>query len=572
MKNIRKKQLLTLMSAIWLIGMLSSCSSYFYLNAASHQVKQNLLSGMNAENTRIFVHNNQDIFSIDHIELNQKQLVGSIITTDKEELKLYQQTMAAKKQLSSNQKEQSTLKKQQQDPNMEIDTLLIQPMNEEQAAEIPTKITNQVHLFTNKLTKNDKEIKLDLNQIDHLKLLKKTMRYREAYQIVLIVLGVILALTLILTIILIISCNCPHVYLDNGTGYTYTNTLFTGAVSQGLERFDYKLIPDHFPSNTSLTMQIRNEDQETQYTNLVQLIAAYHDPSFEVLSDQAGTFYSITQAQNAISVMDNAGKSLAEMVSEKDGFVFSFDTPSKNGMSSSYFQFQNTNHQQNGKLVLSLRNSDWAGFIHQEFNTALGKKHQSWTAKNRLKSGTKQNNALKNAGIPLIVYLKKGNQWVEIDAVQPIGNANMQTLVIPIDKKMMTGNQVEIRMDGGFKFWEIDYAAMDFSAPKPFEVKYLSPTTVSGNPSYLKALLNDDDHYMSTSSGSDAVSVQFDGLKPTNRTLFLQSKGYYIRQEQELGKPEWLQLAKLKRNHGLARFSQDIFLNYLNDFDQLSKN
>jgi hypothetical protein len=227
---------------------------------------------------------------------------------------------------------------------------------------------------------------------------------------------------------------------------------------------------------------------------------------------------------------------------------------------------------ENAKLILSVKNSDWAGLIHQEFNTALGNKHQQWTAKNREKSGAKQNAELKNAGIPLQVYVKKNNRWIEVQSIQPVGNASMHSLVVPIDAKLLSGNQVEIRIDGGFKLWELDYAAMDFSAPKNFEVKQLTPTSVSGDTGFYQALQKDDELYMSTASGSEAVSIQFEGLKPQNRTLFIQSKGYYIRQDVQKGKPDWMQMAKMTRSHGLARFSQDIFLRYLNDLGQLSKN
>lgn len=573
LKNLRNKKKFKFVSIIWLMGMLSSCSSYYYLNSASHKIKDNLLSEMNADNTLIFIHSDHDLFSINQVEMNNKQLVGSLVSTNKEEIALYQQTLAAKKQHASFHKDKNAFKNQQQQASsIEIDTLSISPINEGQSAKNSPEITHQVHLFTNKFTQNDKEIKLDLSQLTRLEILKKTKSNLSTFAIIMIVIGSILAFFLILIIILAIACNCPHVYLDNGNGYSYTNTLFTGAVSQGLERFDYKLIPDYFPNHTSLNMQIRNEDHETQFTNLVQLVAAYHDPSFDVLSDQKGTLYSVTQAQSALTANDLSGKSLTEMVSEKDGSVYAFDTPSRNGMTSSYITFKKGDSQQNAKLVLSVRNSDWAGLIHQEFNAALGEKHQSFTTKNRQKSGLKQNKALQKAGIPLLVYVKKGNKWMEVEAIQPVGNANMQTLVIPLDKKMLTGNQVEIRMDAGFKFWEIDYAAMDFSAPQSFEVTYLSPTSVSGDPDFKNALSKNDEHYMRTSSGSEAVSVQFNGLKPTNRTLFIQSKGYYIREEQQAGKPDWVQLAKLKRNHGLARFSQDVFLRYLNDFEQISKN
>jgi hypothetical protein len=360
------------------------------------------------------------------------------------------------------------------------------------------------------------------------------------------------------------------VYLENGNTFSYTNTLFTGAVSKGLERFDYKLIPDFYPSNSTLNMQIKNEDQELQHTNVLQLIAAYHDPSIEVLADQRGKLYSIAKAISASSAKDERGASINELIEESDGAVYEFDTPSKNGIASTFLSFNASQETKQGKLVLSLRNSNWAGFIHQEFNNALGSKHQKWVSNNHKKSGEKQLEQMKEAGIPLIVWVKKNNKWIELESIQPIGNAEMQSIVIPIDEAYLNHEKVEIRLDGAYRFWTLDYAALDVSAPQAFETQKLNAAFVSGDPLNVSALQQDDHQYLTTNIGSEPISVRFEGLKQGNRTLFVQSKGYYIRQEVQTGKPAWMQLAKLSRNHGIARFSQEVFFNYMNQFDQLS--
>jgi hypothetical protein len=570
MNTLRKKNTLKYISFIWLLGMLSSCGTYYELNSAKYAMEKKLFTEFSQENTIIFVHSPNGIIQLKDATIINKTIEATIEPTNPAEIAFYYRIMekGSKGRYFDEESVIASRQKARQEA-MRVDTLQTEGDSLIDNNYYGDGIIHQVHIHTNKVSKIDKKVSIQLVDIIHAEILKKTSAAGRVISVIAITL---LSAFLVFTIILAISCNCPHVYVQNGESYVYTNTLFTGAVSQGLERFDYKSIPDFNPSNTSLSMQIRNEDQEIQHTNLIQLIAAYHDPSFEVLTDQNGVLYSISKAQKAISTKDQEGKNLSAELSDKDGSVYHFDTPSKNGMASSFLSFKQIEEGKNAKLILSVKNSDWAGLIHQEFNTTLGNKHQQWTAKNRKKSGAKQNTELKNAGIPLQVYVKKNNKWIEIQSIQPVGNASMQSLIVPIDAKYVSGKQVEIRIDGGFKFWELDYAAMDFSAPKNFEVKQLTPISVSGDSAFYQALQKDDQLYMSTASGSEAVSVQFEGLKPQHRTLFVQSKGYYMRQDVQHGKPDWMQMAKMTRSHGIARFSQDIFLKYLNDFGQLSKN
>ena len=570
MKFIRSKTFITTMCLIWLTGIISSCGTYYQLSEVQYGMEKRLFNELNVENTIVFVHISNEMFQLKDVTLNNKNILqGTITPTNPAEEAFYNrinETHSKKMNFKKDLVIQSREKANKE--GIQVDTLLLDENTPIDESTFDNGIIHQIHLHSKSLSNIDNKISLDLKDLIHVAFFKKTSNTEAGAKVVIILLSAFL----VFTIILAISCNCPHVYVQNGESYVYTNTLFTGAVSPGLERFDVKSIPDFNPSSNDLTMQIRNEDQEIQHTNLIQLIAAYHDPSFDVMTDQNGVLYSISKAQKAISTKDQDGKNLSAELSKKDGSVYHFDTPSKNGMASSFLSFNQIEEGKNAKLILSVKNSDWAGLIHQEFNTALGNKHQQWTAKNRKKSGAKQNAELKNAGIPLQVYVKKNNRWIEVQSIQPVGNASMQSLVVPIDAKYVSGKQVEIRIDGGFKLWELDYAAMDFSAPKNFEVKKLTPTSVSSDTEFYQALQKDDQLYMSTASGSEAVSIQFEGLKPQNRTLFIQSKGYYIRQDVQKGKPDWMQMAKMTRSHGLARFSQDIFLRYLNDFGHLSKN
>jgi hypothetical protein len=126
-------------------------------------------------------------------------------------------------------------------------------------------------------------------------------------------------------------------------------------------------------------------------------------------------------------------------------------------------------------------------------------------------------------------------------------------------------------LQSGFKFWDLDYVAMDFSQQQEFDIQTISPSFVSGNETNVTSLSTNDNSYLVTESGSEPISVRFDGLNTTkHRTLFLESKGYYVRNKIETNEPNWKELAKISRKNGLGRFSQETFLKSLMSFQQLN--
>ena len=64
-------------------------------------------------------------------------------------------------------------------------------------------------------------------------------------------------------------------------------------------------------------MQIKNEDEERQFTNLLGLKVAYHDPSFQVMNDKIGNLYSIASPKNAIRAIDQEKMDQRELISSE---------------------------------------------------------------------------------------------------------------------------------------------------------------------------------------------------------------------------------------------------------------
>lgn len=570
MKFIRSKTFITTMCLIWLTGIISSCGTYYQLSTVKYSMEKRLFNELNVENTIVFVHVSNEMFQLKDVTLNNKNVLhGTITPTNPAEEAFYNrinETYSKKMNFKKDLVIQSREKAKQE--AIQVDTILLNENPQIVESAFDNGIIHQVHIHTNNLSNIDNKISLDLKDAIHVAFFKKNSNADSGIKVVL---TTILVIGLLSIILIGIACNCPHVYEQNGDSYEYTNTLFTGALSKQLERFDYKNLQDYHPEKGSLFLQIKNEDEEKQFTNLLGLKVAYHDPSFQVINDKSGNLYSIASPKNAIRALDQEKIDQSELISTDNEAYFSFDSPTKSGLVSADLTFHKPSDISNAKLILNLKNSDWAGYIHQKFLENIGAHQKDWIESNSKKSTTELQNAFKKGGIPLVVYVKKNNKWIEIETIQPIGNAGDQSIVVPIDPKLLSDSSIEIRLQSGFKFWDLDYVAMDFSKQQAFEVQHISPSFVSGEESNLRSLIANDASYLTTESHSDPISVRFDGLKTDKtRTLFLESKGYYIRQKIETSQPKWMELAKISRKNGLGRFSQETFLKSMMSFQQLN--
>lgn len=566
MKFIRSKSFISTMCLIWLTGIISSCGTYYKLGSVTYGKERKLLEEITKENTVIFVHNARELIQLTNVTVNNNVLVGTSIPSNPAEVAFYNRIKSKyshQMYFKQDQINEARLKAYQE--QIKIDTLQSTDHSENNPDYLEDEKIHQVHIYTNDLSKNENTISIDLDEINQLSLFKKTTNAGT------VILVATLGTLSLLIILLAIACNCPHVYLQNGEAFEYTNTLFTGAVSEKLERFDYKELQDFNPDKSSLFMQIKNEDNEKQFTNLLGLKVAYHDPSFQVMTDKNGKLYSISSPTKPIHTVDQENIDQSASIAADDESYFSFDSRTKNGLVSTDLKFSKPSDASNAKLILNLKNSEWAGYIHQKFLENLGTYQKDWVQSNSSKTQEQQQQSLKKGGVPLVIYVKKRNQWIEVETIQPIGNAGDQSIVIPIDEKLLTEASIEIRLQSGFKFWDLDYVAMDFSKQKEFDIQTISPSFVSGNETNITALSTNDKSYLVTESGSEPISVRFDGLNANkNRTLFLESKGYYVRNKMETNEPNWKELAKISRKNGLGRFSQETFLKSMMSLQQLN--
>lgn len=370
-----------------------------------------------------------------------------------------------------------------------------------------------------------------------------------------------------LGLLIVVACAsaCPHVYVYNGETYYFNNSLFTGAVAPQLERDDYKLMPDYFTGSDKYQFYVKNEKEEEQYTNFLELIVVEHDEGMEIYPDQQGNINMVKAPIMPKILIDDAGKDLTELVGYHDGRAFVFNNSSAQDFSHVFASFDLPQDRANAKLVMQVKNTEWSGYVYHEFTKLFGSYYDNWVARNQRKKSREEMEAdQKKHGLPLVISVKNGNEWVDIEAIDLVGSISYNGLAVELPQELLKSDQLEVRIRSGFLFWKLDYLALDFSANEGFEVQKLKPSVANGNrdKDFIDELSFDDESYMDHPLYGDSTYVEYHGLKVNaekQRTLILHSKGYYIPLAKYDTKMERKELARFKADGELSRFSQELF-------------
>jgi hypothetical protein len=417
----------------------------------------------------------------------------------------------------------------------------------------------QVHLFINEYEKaSEAELKFSAKDIFQVDVTKNAVFLNA-----LVITGVVAVAAVYIATLVV--CGCPHVYSDNGDGLEYNNTLFTGANAPQLERFDYKELTDYFPTSSVFTIQIKNEEKEDQFTNLVEVISVMHPKGIEVVADKNGEIHTLQKLEGPISATDNTNTSVLPYLEARDDYPYRFNPFTFDDLAEVVMTFDAKNQSNDAKLLIRARNTMWSGYVYDEFNKLFGKNHGKWVEMNEDKSKEEREKWMREQGIKLLVDIKQNGEWVTIDEVEVVGDPSHNQVVIPIQRSLF-GEELEVRLRSGFMFWELDYVGVDFSENETVEVQVHKPAKATGNngADFTQQLSFDDNDYMQHVFHEDlnSTEVNYENLPVDSnlqRTLILKSKGYYVPKSEYTGKTDRKRLQSFVNPGELSRFSRDLY-------------
>lgn len=425
-------------------------------------------------------------------------------------------------------------------------------------------VLNEVHLFADTSVKAtiDQNITLKAGDIKKIELIEKDQGKTTASYI-LGGLGLTAAAYVVVVIIAILTkSSCPYVSTYDGEKYNLQGELFGGSIYPSLQREDY--VPLTIQAvNNEYQIKISNELKEKQYSDFANLLVINHPGNVKVLADASGKLHTISQPQVPVKALLNNRIDVSSNVVSKDYTSCVFDDPaSADNNGNLYLTFNNDGKSEQAKLILSLKNSYWFDYLYGEFTKGFGSHYNSWIKQQRKRPASELQQWSEEQNIPLTVSIKVNGEWKEVKKLKTIGPLLNREVVIPLD--ITKDKNLEVKLTTGFMFWEVDYAAIDYSKDEQLTVQEIKPYQAidENGADVLQELLYADKNYLNQPKTGNAAVLKYKAIAKANdqqQTVILHTSGYYEHVRDYSGLPKIAFLKGFSKAGAFAAFSKNKF-------------
>ncbi len=349
---------------------------------------------------------------------------------------------------------------------------------------------------------------------------------------------------------LLIVCNCPHVYAMDGEVSHKLSNAFVGSVSKVLEDSEYIPLPNT-EKNTKSVAVVNSIEGELQYINHAEFVRIEHSKDVSILNDQDGNFYSLVKENQRIK------PNISELKSKGDFQVLQFNNLNGDDLSEQRMKFVLENHT-DAKLILSLKNTNWASFVIEQWYGLFGNKIDNYREKMAQKPREELVQWRKDQGILLDVYTKSGDQWVFQSSIDVVGSTQFKDLVVPLKNVSNSNDTLEVKLVSGYKLWEIDYAAIDYSINEALNISKHTPTSwhLSNDKTEGNGIDKRDESYLVLAYG-DTLYLDYTPAPDKKQTVSyaISLTGYYNTEIKQSNKIQRKELYSFKKPAQMSRYS-----------------
>ena len=361
--------------------------------------------------------------------------------------------------------------------------------------------------------------------------------------------------------------SCPFIYIQDGDVERFMGEFFSGAVTENMARHDFLPLPGFEPVDGVYELRIANEMEERQYTDLAVLEAVEHPADMEVLMTPEGMPILFAAPQLPAEAVTDQGTNCEAVMAARDGIAYDFtdECAEKENFSSLSLAFDKPAGVDQAHVILHVKNTMWSMMMYESFMSMFGSRYDDYVEHQRDRSAEQKTQWLKDQGQMLEVQLRRSGQWETIHWVNLPGPFSFRSEVVPLDVSNTDEGPVELRLVAGYHFWELDYAAIDYTE-QPGMVKtplaLLSAEDELGQDVASHLLEVDGDYLERLFIGADAT-LKFQALPAPEsgnvHSVFMHAYGYYEPIRAYAGIPNMTELKKFKEPGHFARFSKEQF-------------
>jgi hypothetical protein len=425
-------------------------------------------------------------------------------------------------------------------------------------------VLNEVHIYAQSQRLQDSShLSLPMSSITRVDIFSKD-KGRTSESHVWSSIGIGLAAAGIVVVILAaIACNCPQVYTYDGNDYQFRGGVFSGAIYSSLEKTDFLPLPKLVNADGKYKFKIINAQEEEQNINQVALMKIPHDAQTNVLLDKAGhihTFQNPAQPVSTSLTNDRTGQTFKE----RDGksYWFTEKPDSSSGFGAVILDFEKPASTKEAKLIVHAKNSLWAGYIFEDFTSLFGGKFQKYQSMQDKEKKEKLDRWQKDQALSLMAYIETEKGWQLIDYFPTTGNTAGRDMIMPVSIPASGKNNIRIKLESAFMFWELDYVGIDYSPDKTLEYQLIPASYAvksSDSVTELTGLASIDNRYCKLLQ-NEFLSIEFEAGEPKQEeSYFLVSTGYYHSLRKYEGKPNVGMLRQFRKKGYFSEYSEKRF-------------
>lgn len=332
--------------------------------------------------------------------------------------------------------------------------------------------------------------------------------------------------------------SCPYIYSWDGQRYVLEAQPYGGAITRGLERDDYEELPSLVADQGIFRLLMANEEDETQYTNQLQLMVVDHPPGITIRADEFGNFYAFDSLFEPTTAHDQDGHDLRPWLTASDHLIWEPLAPPDRAHGTRQditFTFAKPPGAMKGFLVARVSTGQWGAQMIRRFSQLRGTALADWYEMidtSRTAAAALHQWNLREELYALKVAVEEPAGW-EVRGVILGGGPLLATdRVVPLDLSHVRGDSVHVRIRPPYGFWALNSFAMAYRTAGQVRVTTVEPATAktSDGRHVLEDLRSVDTRYYSMPTTGDYGFVTFVAppvVPGATRTVFAHARGYY---------------------------------------------
>jgi len=359
--------------------------------------------------------------------------------------------------------------------------------------------------------------------------------------------------------------SCPQLYSWDGSGWQLDSGTFGGAILKTLARTDVDNLEHATAANDTLRLRLANELEETDYVDLVRVLAVDTEPGTTVAPDAEGRLHTLTRPRAPVVARDFRGRDALARVGSRDGWSWesvpilrdpAVAAEVRDGLELAFVRPRGASE---GRLVVDGHNTVWAASLMGVFLAAHGHETAAWYDSLEQDPGRARALGQRLAREAFLsVQVRTQSGWEPRGLIWEAGPEVLKRQVMALDLSGCAGDTVHIRLESAPCFWQIDQVALDCSPQQAFTVSELGAVSaVDQNGADVQPLLSGiDGHEYEMARGVHA-ELRF-AVPPVPkgkaRSYLARTHGWYRVHTDESGEPDRALLAGvMARPLGVSR-------------------